>query len=292
MPCTLKRRTFIAGLAAAACPIPQALQASTPSAPDFSGLPADKRTVAEATYARMMAALPYEQTTVKGGLAFAEWKRLKTLGKGWPVIVGDDEALNRLAEQYSIDDPTVSPSPILKLPPPRAPATILKAAERLTFPRDLGKWDGAYKPEDLHAPLGTWPKDTAPLPDAWGISIAMDLVKDVPFETAHALFIPTQHRWEVPAFLRWGGWNACPPPEYHVAALRRWHVAFGAELVAISADRMDLRVERPPVRHDQALAVVREIYRYCPDIVDQGTETICSLAATMVSDHWWNLWWD
>lgn len=74
--------------------------------------------------------------------------------------------------------------------------------------------------------------------------------------------------------------------------LRRWHETFGAELVAISGDRMHLRVERPPVKHDQALAVAREIYRYCPDIVDQDTEAISSLAATMVSGHWWNLWWD
>lgn len=147
----------------------------------------------------MMTVLPYERTTVNGGLAFAEWQRLNALGNWWPVIIGDDEALDRVAEQYSVDDPTVSRSPILKLPPPKAPVTILKAAEHLTFPRDLGKWDD--KPDDLHAPLGAWPKDTAPVPDAWGISIAMDLVKGVPFETAHALFIPTEHSWEVPAFL-------------------------------------------------------------------------------------------
>lgn len=292
MPMTFKRRSFITGLAALACPVPHALQAAIPAAPDLSGLPADKRAEAEAVYARMMAALPYEQTTVKGGTAFAEWKRLKGLGKGWPVIVGDDEALDRLAEQYSIDDPTVSPSPQLKLPPIRPTSAILKAADHLTYPRDLNSWDGAFKTEDLHAPLGTWPKDAAPLPDAWGISIALDLLKGVPLETAHVLFIPTAQSWEIPAFLRWGGWNACPPPEYHVAALRHWHEAFGAQLVAISGDRMDLHVERPPASHAQALAVAREIYRYCPDIVDQGTETVAALAATMVSGHWWNFWWD
>ncbi|MCJ2187031.1 DUF4253 domain-containing protein [Novosphingobium beihaiensis] len=113
-----------------------------------------------------------------------------------------------------------------------------------------------------------------------------------PLEKVHVLFIPTQHGWEVPAYLRWGNWNACPPPEYHVAALRQWHDRFGAELVGMTGDRMDVHVASPPASRDAALGTAKEIYRYCPDIVDQGTGTLSALAAAMVSGHWWNFWWD
>ncbi|WP_206244051.1 DUF4253 domain-containing protein [Novosphingobium terrae] len=292
MSITLKRRTFITGLAATACQTSSALYGAVPSMPDFSALPPEKRADAERMFARMMAAMPYERTTVKGSSAFAEWERLKGLGKGWPVLVGDDDALERIAEQFTMGDPTIFPSPALQLPPPRAPSAILEAANHLTFPRDLNKWGGAYRPEDLHAPLGTWPETITAVPDAWGTSVAMDIIKGIPLDTVHVLFIPTEHSWEVPAYLRWGDWNACPPPEYHVAALRHWHDAFGAELVGIGGDRMDLRVKAPPVRHAEALTVAKEIYRYCPDSVDQGTQTLAALAATMVSGPWWNLWWD
>lgn len=292
MPITLKRRTFIAGLAATTCQGPQTLHGAVPSMPDFSGLPTDKRVDAERMFARMMAALPYERTKVRGSSAFTEWERLKRLGKGWPVLVGDDDALARIAEQFTMGDPTIFPSPRLRLPPPRAVSAILDTASHLTFPKDLSKWEGSYKPEDLRVPLGSWPEAVPAVPDKWRVSVAMDIVKGVPLGWVHVLFIPTEHSWEVPAYLRWGDWNACPPPEYHVAALRHWHEAFGVELVGIGGDRMDLRVKTPPVRHADALSAAKEIYRYCPDSVDQGTQTLTMLAAMMVSSPWWNLWWD
>lgn len=59
---------------------------------------------------KLRAALPYECVTVAGGDALSEWKRLHDLGQGWPVIIGDDEALDRIAEQYSLDDPAMLPA--------------------------------------------------------------------------------------------------------------------------------------------------------------------------------------
>jgi hypothetical protein len=33
-------------------------------------------------------------------------------------------------------------------------------------------------------------------------------------------------------------------------------------------------------------------YVYCPDIVDQGVESIEALAATLLGDPRWFFWWD
>lgn len=55
---------------------------------------------------------------------------------------------------------------------------------------------------------------------------------------------------------------------------------------------MDLLIANPPAKREEAMAVANELYRYCPDIVDQGTGTLSALAADMVMGRWWNLWWD
>ncbi|HSG35259.1 MAG TPA: DUF4253 domain-containing protein, partial [Sphingomonadaceae bacterium] len=101
-----------------------------------------------------------------------------------------------------------------------------------------------------------------------------------------------EHGWEVPAYLRWGGWNACPPPEVHVAALRSWNERYGAELVGISGDALNLRVSSRPQTKEEATELAFEQFYYCADIVDQGVGTIANLAATLEAQDWWFFWWD
>lgn len=239
--------------------------------------------------ARMLAALPYERITVPGDRALAQWETLRKAGRGTPVIVGSDGDLERIADQFSMGDPAVHGvgSPF---PAPRAPADILRAAEALRFPTSLDRWPGAHSREDLAAVEGEWPDD----PDIIGpgFTIATDAPGGSFFERVHILLVPARASWEIPAWLRWGDWNACPPPEYHVAALRHWHRRHGAELVGLSGDTMNIHASQRPQRRDTALALARDMYRYCPDIVDQGTGALAPLAATLLADPWWSFWWD
>ena len=39
-------------------------------------------------------------------------------------------------------------------------------------------------------------------------------------------------------------------------------------------------------------AFAREVYAFCPDVVDQGTETVEALAAEMKQENTVYLWWD
>lgn len=168
------------------------------------------------------------------------------------------------------------------------PAQILAAANGIRFPADLRKWPGAYGPEDLRAPLGAWPTGGD---GGVGLSVALDPISGGIRDKVHILLLPAEHGWEVPAYLRWGNWNACPPAEYHVAALRDWHDRFGADLVEINGDTMNVRVRNPPKDRTQALALARDLYGYCPDIVDQGVGSISALAAGLMTP-WWYFWWD
>jgi hypothetical protein len=96
----------------------------------------------------------------------------------------------------------------------------------------------------------------------------------------------------IPAHLNWGGWNASPHPEYHVAALRSWRARFGVELVGLSHDTMNLTVARRPETAQEAMDLAREQYAYCDDIVSWGTKTLDRLADTLMTDAWWYFWWD
>ncbi|MDP5279209.1 DUF4253 domain-containing protein [Sphingomonas sp. DG1-23] len=283
------RRSILGGLAATGlvCATRPGLAQSVPASTD--PLIPERRAEQEAMRARMMAALKYERITVPGGRALAEWERLKRIGRGWPVIIGGDEDLARIADQFTMDDPAVSGVrlPDTKL---RSPAEILATAKQLRFPTDLRKWPGTYQPNDLGAPIGEWPSEVGQvLP---GPSIATDILSGKVLDRVHILLIPARFGWEVPAYLRWGDWNACPPPEYHVAALRTWHAAFGAELVAINGDTMNLRAANRPKTRDAAMALARDQYGYCPDIVDQGAASVAALAAILMASEWWFFWWD
>lgn len=106
--------------------------------------------------------------------------------------------------------------------------------------------------------------------------------------------VPAEHGWQVPAVLGWiGGCNYDVDVAEHVVTLRDWHERFGAELVSLSDDQvLELLVARPPTTPDEALAVAREHYAYCPDSVDQGVGSLTALAQEQSPSASWYFWWD
>jgi hypothetical protein len=150
-----------------------------------------------------------------------------------------------------------------------------------------GLWEESARPKGTPA-TGEWPA----VPEAGpGLMVGQD-DHGRPLPKVHILVLPTRDGTAVPAFLKWGGWNANPPPELHVAALRSWRDRHGAELVGISNDVLDLRVTRRPGTREAALALAREQSVYCGDIVLQGVGTLAPLAAILTASDWWHFWWD
>jgi hypothetical protein len=64
------------------------------------------------------------------------------------------------------------------------------------------------------------------------------------------------------------------------------------ELVGLSFDVTNLQTAKRPETREVALALAREQYTYCNDIIDQGTDTLSALAATLMVSDWWYFWWD
>jgi hypothetical protein len=142
---------------------------------------------------------------------------------------------------------------------------------------------------DDKPPLGDWPAQ--PLAPS-ALTIVEDGQTGAPYDTVYIVLVPTDDWTTVPAYFRWGNWNANPPAEHHVAALRSWHDRYGAELIGLSSDTMNIRVSKRPSSRKEALALAREHYAYCNDIIDQGYGNLSALAAALMAHDWWYFWWD
>lgn len=130
---------------------------------------------------------------------------------------------------------------------------------------------------------GPWPERAAPQTQRLAPRDDESLV--------FALF-GTPRSWEIPLVLAFGDWNECPAPHVHAAMLKRWGDRYGARLLALAADRVAVEVARRPADREEALALAREHYVYCPDQVEQAFETLEALAASLLVSDGWDFWWD
>lgn len=247
----------------------------------------------------------YPIVETPGARALETWRALKASGRGVPIVLGGPGDLAAVADGVERARKRG-----------RTPQRLLKAADRLRFPAALDAWleqerkkaEAFFRRSRIRLPPPDAEDDEAlpregPWPDAvypsQPLSLALTIDREslkpgeparlVPFETVFIALLPAADAAEAPAWLGWGGWNAVPPPEILVAALRSWRDRFGAELAGVSGAAFSLSVERPPPDRDAALALARELARVCPTALGEGTYQ--ELAAELMGE-WWGLWWD
>ena len=205
------------------------------------------------------------------------WRRLRAEHERsglWPLIMGADDYITDPGGDYGQDgDRQV------------AADLAMDAAARLGQPRaailaDLDDDDSGYELPPRGDASGLRPDGDE---DGFVLAGKPGWIGLVRADAGHL----------VPGLLTWAGaTNYGMDAADHVAILRRWHDQYGAELVGLGRDVIELRVPNPPADHTAALAVAEEQYWYCPDIVDQGVETIDALAVVQVPTRRWFFWWD
>jgi Domain of unknown function (DUF4253) len=207
---------------------------------------------------------PFETREVSGEEAMAAFESARTEGNGVPVIIGGDERMvQSLADMMSYRKSTpdeylrkaeANPNPYSAKSSPKMPQI---------WPR-VGPFDNERNPFSIHL----HPEGFKPI-----VTLA---------------YIPAQSSADIPAYLKLGSWNAVPEAEVFVSLLRKWRRDYGAELVALSTDTMDIRVTRRPVTQQEALVIAREHAKFCP-----STEvTLAERAAELMQLDWWHFWWD
>jgi hypothetical protein len=236
-----------------------------------------------------------------GSHAIQLWRRLRELTSQtthWPVLIGQDDDLVALRVQVC-DREFGTTSEILDS------GTAISAAE--WFERkheelidELLEFGGPLYFPSAEESLGSreefrgivrgpWPIESKPSHD---FTMPLDLLSREPLPRVYVALVPTTVSWHVPAYLRVGSWNECPSPAEHMALMNAWSQRFGAEVVGISRDVVEMLVERPPSNKVDAMRLAKEQYLYCQDIVDQGTRTLEALAAFLLNGRSWYFWWD
>ncbi len=221
--------------------------------------------------------------SVKGRLAPAIWESLhldlSSTGY-WPILLGGDEKLQQyrgLADDESIESPAQI---VTRAADVNVTELLIKLRER-HLPLD----DPEYQePED-----GEWPDCVQPAPPFYA---SLDPLTSKPLPTVWFGLFPITDGSEAPAHLPFGDWNECPKPHEHVAMLKHWRTRYGAKVVAIAGDIVELCVDRRPQTRDEALALAREQYYYCADVVEQGVGSVSALAKVLMESDNWFFWWD
>lgn len=142
---------------------------------------------------------------------------------------------------------------------------------------------------ELPQMLGAWAGETKEKP---GFSLGFDMLSGQAHEKLIGVIIESKDSWEIPAHFSYGDWNDCPSPELHCAIWRYWQEKYGAHIVGVSNDVIEAFIINPPTSKDAAMELAIEQYLYCPDIVDQGVETISNLASSLMNHQVWYFWWD
>jgi len=221
-----------------------------------------------------MTSIPYEQVTVKGSEALGKLNELSANKDITPIILGSNESAELLAENFDGNAQSVE--------------QIIAASAEISFPQwfsDRVSEDTEYY-EELH---GEWPVEEL---QKMEITSHLAVLTGKPLKEVLIALIPTTESWQVPAYLRVGGWNECPTPEEHAALFKKWQSEYSAQVTCITGDIIELVVKNPPTEKDKALELALEQFIYCPDIVHQGVETIENLASTLLNGGVWYFWWD
>jgi Domain of unknown function (DUF4253) len=99
----------------------------------------------------------------------------------------------------------------------------------------------------------------------------------------------TADQYEALRVMSTNGWNHDISPDAVIARLRQWDAEFGLALLGAGFDWMEAQMRQLP---KDMLAFAEAVYAFCPDVVDQGTETVSALADEMRRTRTLYLWWD
>lgn len=236
-----------------------------------------------------------------GSQAIQLWRRLRELvsrTEHWPILIGEEENLDALREQLQSSDFGTTKEILDRALAIDEVKWLGQKHEELVdellefggqLYSDSAEESLGSREEFRGLPRGPWPAESTPCHD-FQIPIGVGAGKPLP--EVNIALVPTQTCWHVPAYLRFGAWNECPQPEEHVALMRFWQRCFDAEVLGITRDVVEMRVGHPPSNKVDALKLAKQQYLYCQDIVDQGTQTLESLAAGLLNGTSWFFWWD
>lgn len=195
----------------------------------------------------------------------------------YPFLIGDVEELNQLELAGGLNK--------------QDPAAILRASFQVASEDWIARRRRKMQEYEINEDdwLGEWPGERQ---DKGSILLHTDILTRKTKPEIYLGFARIEQPWYLPAALKYGAWNDCPPPEVHCAFHRQWNERHGAEITGMSGDVVECIVSKPPANREAATVLAWQQFWYCEDIVVQGVGTISRLAGTLLNSHYWYFWWD
>jgi hypothetical protein len=176
------------------------------------------------------------------------------------------------------------------------PAERLAAVDELD-PRAVVSPRGSWAELDSEAQaeyLDRWPAEAVEGAAEDGAAEER-MVEERPRRTTEVIvaLLVAEHAWQIPTMLSFGDWNTCPAPAVHGVVLRHWYQRYGAELVGLTHDGMELALDRPPRTRNDAMALAYDYATYCLDGMGlYDADDLPDLAACLIDADVLRLWWD
>jgi len=219
---------------------------------------------------------PYELLRIPGSEAVTTLSELRAKGAGTPIILGDEESFEQMLETLEVRAETSTDE-------------LIDRARRI----DIFQWLAARAAEDsdyYEIEPAAWPEgEVSPNTE---LTAHRDVLSGKPYSEVMLTIVPTTQSWTAPCFLKIGDWNNVPSAEQHAALFKYWSEQFGATVACLADDVIELTVARPASTRDEALALAKQQFIYCPDIVHQGIGSVEALAASLIGSTVWYFWWD
>lgn len=144
-------------------------------------------------------------------------------------------------------------------------------------------------PFDYRCPAPARPGSLLADPDI----LANQLVRQFVDEDTRLALVPVRRGADVLATLGWSGAaNHVSRTAGLSAILRSWEDRFGARVLRLGPDRLDVSVAAPPQEPMHAAAVAAEHWTFCPDRVLQESGSISAHAEEIRGRRIWSFWWD
>ncbi|MCW2945198.1 MAG: hypothetical protein JWR24_1915 [Actinoallomurus sp.] len=204
------------------------------------------------------------------------WTRLRAEHRTsglWPVLLEDS------AQPWSAGQ--IAPEPVAEIGDYEAAAFMAEV------------WsDWEIPPVDL-TPFGRYCPGPAPPGDPMeDPSAAADRCAEL--LTGRPLgLVPVERGADALAAIGWQGARHHNPWTAPLAAVvRSWEERFGARVVGIGFNTLDLSVAAPPATLRHALHVAAEHSTFCPETIIQGPGTLAGYAEQIRGSHSWSFWWE
>ncbi|MEV6282523.1 DUF4253 domain-containing protein [Kribbella sp. NPDC051770] len=203
----------------------------------------------------------------------------------WPVIA---EALDHDVRLPWFDPSGLTPESVAAVDS-HDPAGVLQAfwAEVVEDDEESAE---ALDPFGISFPGLAAPGAPTESPEDLAIWLATD---EQPLPTSRLLLTKAARTADLLAVVGWNGpLNHSNEIAPLAAVLRSWEDRFGARVVKVGFDTLDVSVAAPPTSEAHALQVAAEHFAFCPDNIDQGAGSLREYAEAIQDANSWSFWWD